>query len=249
MSSWGLQKHFYACLFVTIKIYEKFHFPIHAYVWKIEWSLYEPSTYFVLVTACIFPLVILKIICFFNEQMLSTSVYDLIFLACTQLQNLIEIEIKREQWTVTSLTTLKSLSYYVTTVSSQDDENSSRTQMLDVKRPQGPQTMARYLAAPTCMDLFSDVIVLSGDSLIIYTESLSAAYNDNPHPWLYKVIQFGSSHLIPQRSSKSVCSLLRGTSERSWAVVTGVCHPLCFWHISGVYCEPEKLKSAVLKCG
>lgn len=181
--------------------------------------------------------------------MLSTSVYDIIFLACTQLQNLIEIEIKCEQWTVTSLTTLKSLSYYVTTVSSQDDENSSRTQMLDVKRPQGPQTMARYLAAPTCMDLFSDVIVLSGDSLITYTESLSVAYNDNPHPWLYKVIQFGSSHLIPQRSSKSICSLLRGTSERSWAVVTGVCYPLCFWHISGVYCEPETLKSAVLKCG
>lgn len=124
----------------------------------------------------------LKIICFFNEQMLSTSVYYLIFLACTQLQNLIEIEIKREQWTVTSLTTLKSLFYYVTTVSSQDDENSSRTQMLDVKRPQGPQTMARYLAAPTCMDLFSDVIVLSGDSLITYTESLSVAYSDNPHP-------------------------------------------------------------------
>lgn len=181
--------------------------------------------------------------------MLSTSVYYLIFLACTQPQNLIEIEIKREQWTVTSRTILKSLYYYVTTVSSQDDENSSWTQMWDVKKPQGHQTMARHLAAPTCMDLFSAVIVLSGDSIITYTESLSVAYNGNPHPWLYKVIQFGSSHLIPQQSAKSVCSLLRGTSEQSWAVVTGVCHPLCFWHIAGVYSEPQKLKIAILKCG
>lgn len=107
---------------------------------------------------------------FFNEKMLAISFCYLIFLACMQLQNLAQIEIRHEQWTIMSLTTLKTLYCSITTISFQADLRNlpelSRDRRFSqfVKRPQAHQTMACHLAVSTYMDIFSATVILSGYS-------------------------------------------------------------------------------------